>query len=241
MEPLIHGLRVLPLAAPPAGALEAALGWLRDAARGRIGFAVQWLDAPEVRAADRLALMAAPATARAVVARLAPGCAEPLLLFGPSGARPHCWHLPDGRRYALVPADAPLAVLAHELGHLLFHWPDLRLPAGSAARCLMAPVAPGAPDQPSVAMRVMARWEVAEPLCAGMPAATLCEGRAYAWADLLIERQGDVLAGFRARGRTVSLAFAVPAADSCALALASRAGGSVAEGIAHEDSVVTLG
>ena len=222
---MTHRLAVLPLVAPPQETLEEAFGWFVAAARGRLGFAPHWLAAQEMVPAERLALAGAPEVARAALARLAPDCALPLLVFGPAGARPHCWHLADGRRYALVPAGAPLAVLAHELGHLLFGWPDLRLPAGSVARCLMAPISPGPPDLPSAAMRVAAGWEDPLALVAGMRADTLPEGQCYMWSDMLIERQQAALVGFRTAGRAVSLAFAVPATDGCVLAVASRARG----------------
>jgi hypothetical protein len=223
MEFLTGRLSALPLVAPPSGTLDAALDWFSGVSSGRAQFAVRWLTPPPLTPADQLLLGGAPEPAREVLPRLAPADGGPLFIFGPQSAQPHCWHMADGRRYALVPAGAPLAVIAHELGHLLFGWPDLRLPRGSAARCLMAPLSPGPPDPPSAAMRVAAGWETPQALSAGMPANALPERRCYAWADMLIERQRETLVGFRSAGRAVSLAFAVPATGGCALALASRA------------------
>lgn len=71
-----------------------------------------------------------------------------LLIVAPNTFKPHTWHIPCGgkslgkgvwcRRYALVPYTASLGVLAHELGHLLFDWPDLIWDCLYAEECLMA-------------------------------------------------------------------------------------------------------
>lgn len=60
----------------------------------------------------------------------------------------HTWQLPNGgkflgkdvwcRRYAIVPHNASLGAIAHELGHLLFEWPDLAWEKSLGEECLMA-------------------------------------------------------------------------------------------------------
>lgn len=233
-----QGFAVLPLEHVGAGLVETACDWFAEMSGGAAVLAPVWHQAPRISPADRLALTGTPELVRRALAELAPAGVLPLLVFGPPAARAHCWNLEDGRRYALVPAPAALAVLAHELGHLLFGWPDLRLPAGTAARCLMAPMAGRAPAPPSAPMRVAAGWEVPQPLVAGLDPAGLACRRSHVWANLLIERQEDALVGFRRFGRSVSLAFAAALgpADACALAMASRAIGPGAERAAQSSS-----
>ena len=79
-----------------------------------------------------------------------------LVVVSPGRFQPHTWHIPNGgkpirpkeerriewkamcRRYSLVPEKTNLGMLAHELGHLLFSWPDLKWPRAYAKECLMA-------------------------------------------------------------------------------------------------------
>ncbi|MBV7339913.1 hypothetical protein KFU94_69235 [Chloroflexi bacterium TSY] len=71
-----------------------------------------------------------------------------LLVSVPSALKPHTWHLPNGgkslgnggwcRRYTIIPGNAPLGTVAHELGHLLFDWPDLAWEKSLGEECLMA-------------------------------------------------------------------------------------------------------
>ncbi len=79
-----------------------------------------------------------------------------LVIVSPGRFKPHTWHIPNGgkpirpeeerrieckamcRRYTLVPEKTNLGMLAHELGHLLFSWPDLKWPRAYAKECLMA-------------------------------------------------------------------------------------------------------
>lgn len=233
MEPVIRPLAllrlgtILPDTAPPDAA-KAACIWLNEMACGQMAIALEMLPAPSIDPAERLALASIPEAARAVIARRAPTDARPLVVIGPPSVRPHCWQTRAGRRYALVPANASIALIAHELGHLLFGWPDLRLPPGSGAICLMAPLAGEQPARPCAPMRVAAGWETAAPLVAGLAPRDLPEGRSYRWADLLVERQGDMLAGFRQNGQMITLAFTYPVVDAagCTLAVASRGAGA---------------
>jgi hypothetical protein len=86
--------------------------------------------------------------------------------------KPHTWHLLKGGkllgqkvwcdRYAIIQSDAPLGTIAHELGHLLFNWPDLIWTKELAEECLMAQGASGIrskhPSPPCGPLRVKMEW-----------------------------------------------------------------------------------
>lgn len=79
-----------------------------------------------------------------------------LAIVAPGRFKPHTWHIPNGgkpilregersprrkvvcHRYALIPEKTNLGMFAHELGHLLFGWPDLKWNHTYAKECLMA-------------------------------------------------------------------------------------------------------
>ncbi len=73
---------------------------------------------------------------------------ETLVIVVPRGFHPHTWRfrgggfrIADARwclRYAILPADAPLGAVVHEIGHLVLGWPDLDERSGLGAECLMA-------------------------------------------------------------------------------------------------------
>ena len=89
-----------------------------------------------------------------------------------AGFVPHTWRFRSGgywlggrvwvRRYSVIPESAPLGTVAHELGHLLFGWPDLRTRSGFDGDCLMAAGGHdgnGArPTPPCAPLRVAAGW-----------------------------------------------------------------------------------
>jgi hypothetical protein len=195
--------------------------------------AIDLLDAGAVRdlsPAERTRLTEAPMDIRALLGRF--GARMPTLFLGPKGARPHAWTFRGGEAYALVPAGARAAVIAHELGHLLFQWPDLPYGERDGVRCLMGRIP--LPDEedgivpPCMALRVAAGWAVPEPLSAGTPPSQLAEQRAFAWAGLLIERWQNRLVAFElshtTQGPLVALrrVITIPPDSSCALALVSR-------------------
>ena len=71
-----------------------------------------------------------------------------LVLAVPACFRAHTWRLRGGgfalgggawcRRYAILPQGASLGAIVHELGHLLFEWPDFRASSRLGQDCLMA-------------------------------------------------------------------------------------------------------
>jgi hypothetical protein len=95
-----------------------------------------------------------------------------LLVLSNNKMKPHTWHLRNGgsylenglwcRRYAIIPANATLGMTAHELGHLLFDWPDLAWEKSLGEDCLMSPGASansGKDPSPSCApLRVNQGW-----------------------------------------------------------------------------------
>lgn len=125
---------------------------------------------------------------------------RPLITVVPPGFRPHCWHLPGGgrrlaegsfvHRYALLPGDASLGAIAHELGHLLFEWPDLARGSGLERDCLMAT---GAllpePAPPCAVLRLRAGWLRARAPERGMQVGALALGEAVCIGERVIERR----------------------------------------------------
>lgn len=172
--------------------------------------------------AQRLALEGNYATARAALGRLRPELTapgpRPLLVIGPPGSRPHAWVLPSTRRYALVPADASPAMVAHELGHLLFTWPDLPLPSHQPPLCLMTRLdARAPPPLPCAPLLVASAWRNPPPLVPGTPATALQSGGLYAVShDLLVERRDNTLLAW-APGPRLSRMTRVSDAVSCTL------------------------
>ncbi len=110
-----------------------------------------------------------------------------MLLLTPTGFLPHCWHIPNGgvplgagvwaRRYGVVPADATPGAVVHELGHLLFDWPDLTWDFQFEQECLMARGAFARhgldPAPPCAPLLVDAGWRDTVPLGAGLTAGGL--------------------------------------------------------------------
>lgn len=104
-------------------------------------------------------------------------CQGKLLLITPDGFLPHTWHIPQSglgegnilvRRYAVTPANAGLGPLAHELGHLVFDWPDLTWEPTADSECLMARGAAGNrasdPAPPCAPLLVRAGWRDPVPI-----------------------------------------------------------------------------
>ncbi len=118
----------------------------------------------------------------------------------PSGFRPHCWHLAEGgrrlassgavHRYALLPEDATLGAIVHELGHLFFDWPDLANDSGLGSECLMAR---GAllpePAPPCAVLRLRAGWMPPLAPERAMRVADLELGEAVKIGERVIERR----------------------------------------------------
>lgn len=100
---------------------------------------------PSSRDLVRLALDALPGRDRSTLA----GCRGRLMIVAADARfRPHVWAPDRGgvslgqgawcQRYAVVPAEAPLGAVVHELAHLLLGWPDGRVAGPGARYCLMA-------------------------------------------------------------------------------------------------------
>jgi hypothetical protein len=215
--------------AADAPSLIALADWYYEQSAGRVRLDLRSWTAPSIPTALQLALAGDPTEARAAIfaqqSSLPPDDRRrdaPLLILAPSSARPHAWTLPDGQRYAVTPETAGLAVAAHEVGHLLFGWPDVPLPMGSGVRCLMgrAPAKGGPPSPPCAPLRVAAGWQTAQPLRAG---AALQPGEAYRWLDWTIERQPDRIAVFHRSGPdhrpSIRLAFELPSDADTAMVL----------------------
>ena len=110
-----------------------------------------------------------------------------VLLATPEGFVPHTWHVPNGgvavgakmwvRRYSVAPVSAPLGTVVHELGHLLFDWPDLTWERRFAQECLMARGASGEraldPAPPCAPLLVEAGWRDPVPLTRGLTVGSL--------------------------------------------------------------------
>jgi hypothetical protein len=99
------------------------------------------------------------------------GAQSGLLISVEAALKAHTWHLPSagksaggmrGRRYAIVPHNASLGAIAHELGHLLFEWPDLAWEKSLGQDCLMARGALRAeghqPSPPCAPLLLQAGW-----------------------------------------------------------------------------------
>jgi hypothetical protein len=127
---------------------------------------------------------------------------RPLLVVASPGFRPHCWHLPGGgrrlagdgavHRYAVLPEDATLGAIVHELGHLLFDWPDLERDSGLGSECLMAR---GAllpePAPPCAVLRLRAGWITPRVPERGLRVGELEIGEAVAIGERVIERRSN--------------------------------------------------
>jgi hypothetical protein len=108
----------------------------------------------------RAALLALPESTRQACPRL-------LMLVADAPLAPHVWRVAEGgvaltpgtwvRRYAALPASAPLGTWVHEMAHLLLDWPDL--PNSS---CLMGSGAQHGggndPSPPGANLRFRAGW-----------------------------------------------------------------------------------
>jgi len=136
-----------------------------------------------------------------------------VLVVVPDGVdvHPHTWRFARGgvhlggrrwcRRYAAVGERAPLGAYVHELGHLVWGWPDLAGRAGIGSHCLMATGAlvdgGHAPSPPCPPLRVAAGWEDPIPVDPATTVAHLAErsGRVGRAGHLLVEvRHGHLLA-----------------------------------------------
>ena len=110
------------------------------------------------------------------------------------------------RRYAVVPADAPLGTLAHELGHLLFGWADHDRRSCPVGDCLMGTGAGATgPPRPCAPPRVEAGWVELGPATRTTMVGDLGDGRVVRSRERLIEAgpNGDVVVyeGSRLVGR----------------------------------------
>ena len=122
---------------------------------------------------------------------------------------PHTWRFRNGgvhlgqrrwcRRYALVALDVPLAALVHELGHLLFGWPDLRS-SGVGFDCIMATGAlitdDRSPSWPCAPLRVDAGWAKPRPVRAVTRVRELSHGAVGVFDGMLIEHRDDRLVAY---------------------------------------------
>lgn len=209
-------LRVGPLAGPiPALDLAPALAWFAERSAGRFTPRAGPLATLQLDGLGRFrglggldrhphgsqalvgeALAQLDAGARAQLARLAPA----LIVLVPAGFRPHCWHLTDGQRsaglaahrYTLIPDDATLGAVVHELGHLLLGWPDLERDSGLGSECLMARGAllPD-PAPPCAALRLHAGWITPRPVDRTTRVEELAVGEAVMIGERVIERRRD--------------------------------------------------
>ncbi|MCI0508187.1 MAG: hypothetical protein L0Z73_19085 [Gammaproteobacteria bacterium] len=85
-----------------------------------------------------------------------------LLVIANYAFKSHTWHLHNrGLRYSIVPSNATFGAVAHELGHLLFDWPDLDWEKSLGEDCLMSLGAlryNGTPALPCAPLRVKQGW-----------------------------------------------------------------------------------
>jgi hypothetical protein len=187
-------VRLAPFALPPV-ALPRPLGWYTPAGgMGRPPHNSQEL------IDDALAQLGADERERLARA------GDRLLIAAPRGLHAHTWRVRGGgfhlggarwcRFYSVLPDAAPPGAIAHELGHLLFDWPDLDRSVGDD--CLMALGGARAggydPAPPCAPLVVGAGWRspfsVAGTTLAGeldgAPGRFVFDGR-----PLIIERRAD--------------------------------------------------
>lgn len=142
-------------------------------------------DAPNSRDLVAAAVAAMDGAARARIA----AAGGRLMLLVPEGFAAHVWYPARGglalgrggwcRRFAILPATAPLGTAAHEIGHLLPGWPE-GCPS-ARAHCLMArgglrrggrdPAPPAAP------LALAAGWRTPLALTAATPVKALSDWR----------------------------------------------------------------
>ena len=126
--------------------------------------------------------------ARRALEALPPGMACPpaVVIVADAPLAPHAWRVAGGgvavapgrwvRRYAALPAGAPLGSWAHELAHLLLGWPDL--PGSPCLMGLGARRGEGRdPAPPSAPLAWAAGWRRAVDASAGLRVGELDEGR----------------------------------------------------------------
>ncbi len=225
---------LLPRGGEPAAALLHAARWFDAVSAGRAGLRIAPVWASETPDWDAFAanggrgrppgnsqqlvaglLASLPEDGRAAVARAG---GDPLVVVPDrAGYAPHTWRLRSGgfhlggrrwaRRYAVVPAGASLGTYAHELGHLLFGWPDADRRSRVGAECLMGSGGHhppgGQPAPPCAPLRVSAGWVAPEPASRATTPADLAGRAVYRAAG----RNGDALLVERRPGGPV-LAFA---------------------------------
>lgn len=133
-----------------------------------------------------------------------------VLIMAPgNGIHPHTWRFRHGgvhlgqrrwcRRYALLATNVPLAPVVHELGHLLFGWPDLAA-NGVGFDCIMATGALITDDRPApwpcAPLRVGAGWVTPRPVRAETRVEELRHADVGEFHGLLIERRDDRLVAY---------------------------------------------
>ena len=164
--------------------VEAAAGRFERWSGGQLGLDVEWLpsfDSPRPLGRYRRArgLGQYPYNSQGLVEDLLDAVSGDVLqqLRQPgvlpvvfvSGFRAHVWHLRRSRkRFAVVPEDASVGVLCHELGHLICCWPDLDERSGVGDLCLMARGArrdqEHEPSMPCAPLRLASGWCSAKPV-----------------------------------------------------------------------------
>jgi len=97
-----------------------------------------------------------------IVQRLRAG-EDRLMIITGNAFKPHTWRLPNrGIRYSILPSNACFGAIAHELGHLLFDWPDLDWEQSLGQDCLMSLGALGShghsPSLPCAPLRLSQDW-----------------------------------------------------------------------------------
>lgn len=231
--PAVPLLRVGPLAGPiPALSLAPALAWFEDHSAGRFTPRLAPLADVSLAGLARFGGLGGldrhPHGSQALVAEAlaragarAPDRDGALIVVVPPGFRPHCWHLAGERRsrYALLPDDAPLGALAHELGHLLLQWPDLERDTGLGGECLMARggLLPD-PAPPCAVLRLRAGWIAPRTAGRATRVGELAIGDAVVIGERVIERRAapDRLLVLLDRPRPLLLRRIVLSADDLA-------------------------
>ncbi|MGH2820319.1 MAG: hypothetical protein ACRDJ5_06675 [Actinomycetota bacterium] len=204
-----------------SAALPAVVAWYARVSGGRAALLPEVLPLHEPRDswaayADRGGLGPPPRNSQVMMEVLlasldrsgAPAAAHGVMVATPPGAgfAPHAWRLRRGgfwledrrwvRRYAIVPADAPVGTVAHELGHLVFGWPDHDRRSRVGADCLMSTGAAASwPARPCAPSRLDAGWIEAVPATRTMTVAELADAGIVRSRKRLIELgpSGDVL------------------------------------------------